>query len=1486
MKINDGGAMATTHPSSARRKHRPLLNKRTWLMLTTGLLFISGVVQAQYAYTTNNGAITITGYTGPGNVVAIPSVINGLPVTEIGNYAFGGNNSLTNVTIPGSVLSIGYSAFANCYGLSNVTMSAGVTNLSQYAFDDCESLVSASIPNTVVNIGYGAFGYTALTKVTIPASTTFIDTYAFGDCYSLTNITVDLSNPAYSSLAGVLFDKNRTTLLQYPGGNGGNYTVPGSVITIGNYAFYDCYNLSNVTISAGVSNISDSAFDYCENMASVTIPNTVVSIGSSAFYNTGLTNVTIPASTTFIDSYAFVDCYNLTNITVDPSNPAYSSLGGVLFDKNQISLLTYPTGKVGSYTVPNSVTNIGDYAFEDCYYLSNVTISAHVVTIGNSVFESCRILTNVFIPASVTSIGNYTFIYLPNVTAFTVDSNNLAYSSLAGVFFDKNRHTLFQYPIGKTGGYTIPTGVTTIAYEAFDNCTNLTSLTVPASVTSIGQYAFEYCYNLTNVNLLANATSITYGAFYECYRLAKVTIPASVTSIGNYVFYYCTNLTGVYFTGNNAPASIGDSTYYNDNNLTNYYLLGATGFGSSYGGRPTAIWAGAPYAILTALANPTNGGTVSGSGTYPIGTNVQITATPTNGWYFTGWSNSHTDNPYTVTVASGVETDIANFATCDYVLPTASTNVDMGAGSGSVAITAENGCAWTATNNVTWLTITGGASGSGNGTVSYSVAANTSNCTSRVGILTIGNQTFTVTQAAGLGSFGVSATSTNVGAGAGNSQLAVTAGVGCTWTATNNVSWLTITGGASGSGNGTISYSIAANTANCTNRVGTITIGGPSIGNQTLTVTQANGNGSFALATTSTNVAASVGSGSVSVMAGVGCTWTANNNVSWLTITGGASGSGNGTVSYSIAANTANCTNRTGILTIGTQQFIVRQDAGTGSYTLTGASTNVAAIAGSGSVNLTAGNGCAWTAISNTNWLQTSSGGLGSGTISYTFDANQALISRNGTITVGGQTFTVTQAGAATATISVQANPSEGGNASGGGTYLVGTSIQITAVATNGWTFTGWSDGSANNPDAITVPTTNITYTANFATCTYAFGATSTNVGANAGSGSVGLTTLAGCAWTATSNTNWIHTTSSGAGNGMVGYSFDANPAGSSRSGTITVQGQTLTITQAGATATISVQANPAGGGHGGGAGTYAIGTNVQLIATANIGWQFTGWNDSNTNAARLITVALGGASYTANFVSLITGSAPVILTPPVITNSLLVVSNQFVVVVGETNVFTVGAADPVDNNLLRYQWIFGDGQTSVWSTAAEATHVYGINNCGPYTASVTVSNTQAAINSNLSVSAACLLPITKLQLGVSFSKANADSGSLTATLPLPGITNLTQLTGRTVLVDIGTAQVLFTLDNKGRGLQAVGTCRLAYTKPTKTKPGYWTVTFALSKGTWQATWAVFGLDNATHKSPGVSVTLPVVVVVGDEAFAAEASLHYTATLNKTGTAK
>jgi hypothetical protein len=244
------------------------------------------------------------------------------------------------------------------------------------------------------------------------------------------------------------------------------------------------------------------------------------------------------------------------------------------------------------------------------------------------------------------------------------------------------------------------------------------------------------------------------------------------------------------------------------------------------------------------------------------------------------------------------------------------TGVSPGAGiwNASVQVTAPTGCGWTAMSNNSWITITANSSGSGNGTVFYSVAANTG--AARTGTATIAGQTFTVNQAAGC-TYSIAPTSTSISADVSNASVQVTAPTGCGWTATSNNSWISITANSSGSGNGTVFYSVAANTGAA--RTGTATIAG-----QTFTVNQAAGC-TYSIAPTSTSISADVSNASVQVTAPTGCGWTATSNNSWIIITANSSGSGNGTVFYSVAANTGAA--RIGTATIAGQTFTVSQAA-------------------------------------------------------------------------------------------------------------------------------------------------------------------------------------------------------------------------------------------------------------------------------------------------------------------------------------------------------------------------------------------------------------------------------------------------------------------------------------------------------------------------------------------------------------------------------
>ena len=274
------------------------------------------------------------------NCTSLTSVAIPDSVTSIGEYAFSHCTSLTSVTIPDSVTSIGRYAFYYCTSLTSVTIPDSVTSIGEYAFYDCTSLTSVTIPDSVTSIGDGAFSYCeSLTSVTIPDSVTSIGWHAFDGCTSLTGIWVAEGNSHYASDAsGVLFNKDKTTLVQCPGAFAA-YTIPNSVTSIG-----------------------ADAFSYCRSLTSVTIPDSVTSIGESSFYKcTSLTSVTIPDSVTSIGYKAFGSCESLTSVTI-----------------------------------PDSVTSIGDGAFSCCTSLTSVTIPDSVTIIGGSAFFDCDNLTDVY----------------------------------------------------------------------------------------------------------------------------------------------------------------------------------------------------------------------------------------------------------------------------------------------------------------------------------------------------------------------------------------------------------------------------------------------------------------------------------------------------------------------------------------------------------------------------------------------------------------------------------------------------------------------------------------------------------------------------------------------------------------------------------------------------------------------------------------------------------------------------------------------------------------------------------------------------------------------------------------------------------------------------------------------------------------------------------------------------------------------------------
>ncbi|MEZ5352869.1 MAG: BACON domain-containing carbohydrate-binding protein [Bryobacteraceae bacterium] len=269
-----------------------------------------------------------------------------------------------------------------------------------------------------------------------------------------------------------------------------------------------------------------------------------------------------------------------------------------------------------------------------------------------------------------------------------------------------------------------------------------------------------------------------------------------------------------------------------------------------------------------------------------------------------------------------VAVDPTTIIDCSYLVHFSPGVFNPGAagGSASVNVTTTSGCAWSAASNVPWITITGGASGAGDGPVTWQVAPNP-NSTPRTGTLTIAGGTYTVTQAGVACSYTLSSPSASHGAGGGGAGLSVIAPGGCAWISVSDApAWITITSATMGSGNGNVSYFVAANPSPA-QRTGTLTIAG-----KTFTVTQAGAGCSYSILPTSAPSGSSGNGGGISVTAPPGCVWTAVSNVPWITVTGGAPGSGNGMVQFVFTTNLSS-TPRSGTITIAGQTFTLNQAA-------------------------------------------------------------------------------------------------------------------------------------------------------------------------------------------------------------------------------------------------------------------------------------------------------------------------------------------------------------------------------------------------------------------------------------------------------------------------------------------------------------------------------------------------------------------------------
>ena len=347
-----------------------------------------------------------------------------------------------------------------------------------------------------------------------------------------TKATDEELKEAFVDECGVKYSKDGRKLLKAPYELNGTYSIRKGTKIICDEAFSGCRSLKSLVIPDGVTSIGDGAFFFCRFLSGIVIPNSVASIGDSAFEGcSSLEYISLPKSVICLNGNPFF----YWNGKLECLSPNFIYEDDVLFNKDKSKIISFRNQAVKSYIIPNSVTSIGEWAFEGCSSLTDIVIPDSVTSIGESVFSGCSSLEYISLPKSVICLnGNPFFNWNGKLECL---SPNFIYED--DVLFNKDKSKIISFRNQAVISYIIPDSVTSIGDRAFSGCSFLFGIVIPNSVTSIGDRTFCGCSFLTEVDIPDSVTSIGNGAFYDCNSLRSVVIPDSVTSIGERAFEDC-----------------------------------------------------------------------------------------------------------------------------------------------------------------------------------------------------------------------------------------------------------------------------------------------------------------------------------------------------------------------------------------------------------------------------------------------------------------------------------------------------------------------------------------------------------------------------------------------------------------------------------------------------------------------------------------------------------------------------------------------------------------------------------------------------------------------------------------------------------------------------------------------------------------------------------------------------------------------------------
>ncbi len=676
---------------------------------------------AQETYTTDDFTYTlideyskvqILSYIGSDTDVVIPDRIDNKKVTSIADSAFR-EKSITSVVFGQYVESIGNNAFYSCQSLNKLDFSkSSVKTIGNCAFMIDKSLESIEFPDSLESIGpyafscysygtYGSYYASNLKSVKFGSGLKTVDEYAFYKNEKLETIEfagnnlTSIGNNAFSSCSALTelnLSGNKTIIRA----NAFSYdtslksvTISSGVNRLCDYAFYKCTALTTVELGEGLETMEGSVFRYCSSLEKVSFPESLVNIYGNTFDSCSkLDNVKIPNNLTYIDGYVFSNCsslknvsigsscksvsttaflnsYSIDKITVAEDNKNFTSVDGVLYNNDKTTLVLYPKNRAGEFVVPDTVTSIADYAFDNAPKLTKVTIGENVKSVGTGAFRNCNSLETVIFKDSDTvqkTIGDYAFNNCPALTevdfgnavksignyAFMVDKllesiefpdslESIGYcafscyrggtystyvaSNLKSVKFGSGLKTIGNYALygnrsletvqfsGKnltsigedafrdcmaltklnlTGNDAVIcarafcnndalkevtlSGVKTIGYNAFGGDDALKSADLGEDLISIDSYAFQSCSNLETVTLPESLTTINNDAFRDCSKLASIEIPNKVTKLNDNTFANCTSLKNVSI--GSGCASISSTAFLNSNAIEKITVAG------------------------------------------------------------------------------------------------------------------------------------------------------------------------------------------------------------------------------------------------------------------------------------------------------------------------------------------------------------------------------------------------------------------------------------------------------------------------------------------------------------------------------------------------------------------------------------------------------------------------------------------------------------------------------------------------------------------------------------------------------------------------------------------------------------------------------------------------------------------------------------------------------------------------------------------------